>query len=274
MKRYYFTLLLFAAITTVCAQQNGVRPFTAAEKERWQKISDGLGAAFPKNYKDWRIDSCNCRDFSLWAEFNKARQPLTVVDNKNQPVGNHPYYEIKFIDETEETEQQLQQLEYDAVNNISDQAKYKALLARQDKMRDCRQLRIHAFANYMISSTAGYRANIKKTKLDIPITGYAYLYTVPIGPELMAEDGGSVGQYDMHMDEALVIITPAPVKVISTPLTGKRNYIEDEVIPAKVPEPTMGPIKNIVIWIKGDEQRVRDVINKTDWKALQAMIGK
>ncbi|OOQ61709.1 hypothetical protein BC343_01140 [Mucilaginibacter pedocola] len=90
----------------------------------------------------------------------------------------------------------------------------------------------------------------------------------------MGDEGDSVGQYDMHMDEALVILTPAPVKVISTPLVGKRNYISDEVIPAKVPEATMGAVKNIVIWIKGDEQGVREVIAKTDWKALQAMMGK
>ncbi|WP_143822024.1 hypothetical protein [Mucilaginibacter pedocola] len=129
MKRIYFTLVILLAAATLHAQQNGERPYTAAEKERWQKLSDGLGAAFPKTYKDWAFDPCNCRDFMLWAEFNKAKQPLTVVDNKNQPVGNHPYYEIKFIDDTEETENALNALEVEAVQNISDKTKYQSLLA-------------------------------------------------------------------------------------------------------------------------------------------------
>ena len=279
MKKLNSLLVLFFIAATVYAQEGSMRPYTADEMKRWATVCDWLGNAIPKTYKDWKVEKCNCGSFE-WAE-TKNDKPLTIVDKNNKPTGNNPNYAFHFLNESDSAKMQSQLVESEIMtaqkpDGTYDVEKFNRISAKLDKFTQCNRIKIYAGVNYKVELEEQYHISTSPVKIDLPVTAFAYMYTFPLGKPLFNERGELMNSNkEFYKDKALIIISTKMPKVIATPIDGKSSYREDRIIlqDSKLEIMTI-PVKNIVVEITGNEKDIKEIIKQTDWKALQALLGK
>lgn len=283
MKRYILIFLLIATALKLTAQ--GERPYTEAEMKRWSSLCCSLAQCITvKSYKDYTVSAQDCKSFD-WAEMDfhdkNNPKPLTVINAKNQPVGNYPYYNITFKkneDSIQLEENKVLLLIQDAVQDGKiDQQKMNEANTLESKQRANQLLSVQIRANVVADCEKQYYIGTKPVNLSIPNSSFAYLYLFPEGKQVLNEQGEGQGGTDaeaFYKDKALIILGAKP-KVTTDPVDGKQSWKQDRIYPIdKASECIMQPIKNIWVEISGAETDVRAFIEKIDWKALAALIGK
>lgn len=282
MKSVLLALILFVVSLTVMAQAE--RPYTKVEMARWTALCCSLAKCIPHTYKDYNVNAQNCNGFD-WAEMDfkdkDNPKPLTLIDSKNQAIGNYPYYSIEFRkpqDSLDAADNKLAILVNECVvDGKVDADKLRAAGIFESKTRAGNVLTIAIKANAIVDQSKQYYIGSRPIDLQIPGSSFSYLYLFPAGKEVLNESGDGESGTDaeaFYKDKVLVIVGARP-KVISDPVSGKQSWKQDRIFPTdKASEVLIQPIKNIWVEITGDEPDVRALLKLVDWNGLHSLIGK
>ncbi|MEI9942747.1 MAG: hypothetical protein WDN26_00860 [Chitinophagaceae bacterium] len=281
MKKIILFSLLIVCAQAMLAQDAGLppRPYTKAELQRWSFICQGLSTAIPTSFKDYTFRQTSCGEFD-WAETDRNRSPLTVINKKNEPIGNHPNFSAWYQMNEDSVSLKSQLLDVDLLKTQKedgsfDMKQFNIIGAKSEKLRQCSTLSIEILTNVVIDLAKQYEITTKPEKLNLPVDAFAFLYRFPEGKEVK-EEGSSIGTDGLafYKDKALIILSIKPTKVVTSPPCDC-TWKEDKVYPQdNAPDVSTAPLKNIVISIDGYEKDIREIITQINWKALATMIGK
>lgn len=284
MKKNILLIHLCLFFIGAAAQDAGLppRPYKPEEMKRWSQVCEWLSNALPSSYKDYTVRHLKCGEFE-WAEINKDHQPLTVIDKRNQPIGNNPYYRLWFdMNEDSATEKYNDILrEILAAKNEDgtfDPEKMKAAGAAETKFNETKTVFIEVRTNVKVDFDKQYYVGLKPEKIVLPIDAFGYLYLFPKGKLMLDENGESLSGTDgnsFYRDKALVFISSKLPKVVVNKIGGKSTWTEDKIFPQdNAPFTSLSPVINISVEIYGAEKDVRELIKMIDWKGLKSLIGK
>ena len=284
MIRSMFVFLLISWSINIIAQDAGLspRPYKKEEMTRWTQVCDWFSKSIPQQFRDYSLKKEDCSTFE-WAETNKQKQPLTVINKKNEPIGNSPYFNTWFSKNPDSADAQYMRIMAEILDaktsaNSFDEAKMKLISARGEKLQQCRTLQISCRVNVTVDLAKQYYVSTKPVRLDTTISPFAYLYRFPQGKVLLDENGEPGGGTDanaFYKDKALIIISFKSPRVVAEPSYGKSTWRQDRIFPLdNAPDVSTAAIKNIVIEIDGDETDIKEILKQIDWKFLQTRLGK
>jgi hypothetical protein len=279
MHKVIFSFAILFLSVNAAAQEGKIRPYTTTELKRWQTLCEWISKPLPAAFDDYTGTHTTCGGFE-WSERDTRGNPLTVTNLKNQPTGNRPYYNIYFKMSEEAADSLSKELDAELAkaikpDNTFDQKKMSEYSNKTQKLNQCKNPTISIAINQNVPISKVYEASTKPIKLTLPITAFAFLYTIPNG-KLMGNDNDVVA-YDNtshYQDKAVIIISTKPPKVMPTKVPPTATIKEDVITPTDGCEQSLLPIKNIVVEINGFEKDVRELVNKIDWKALQLLLNK
>jgi len=124
-----------------------------------------------------------------------------------------------------------------------------------------------------------YHIGTTPEKIELPIPGaYGLMYTYGGGKTLHAK-GAPVKQgqegMDYYMNKAMILISSSPLRVEKFQDDPDAGFTEDRYyFTDHASDITTAPVKNILIFIHGSEEDMRELVKQIDWKALAGLIGK
>jgi hypothetical protein len=59
---------------------------------------------------------------------------------------------------------------------------------------------------------------------------------------------------------------------MAAPAVKRRNGANFEITAAETPPPSTSPIRTLVVRMRGNQELIEDIVGKTDWSQLQALI--
>jgi nucleoside diphosphate kinase len=283
MKKILALLLVLSSFTAF-TQDVGLPPraYTKAELDRWSQVCGWLSKAMPHSFKTYTTKETNCGAFE-WAERDKQRRPLTVINKKNEPIGNNPNLQLWFTKSEDSTEAEYNRLllkikDAQKPDGTFDQKKYSIISAEMEKHNQCLTVAINVMVNVKVELAKQYYVATKPIKLELGVPAFGYLYTFPGDKLILDENGDGMGGTDanaFYQDKVLVIISNKAPKVVAPPAEGKTTWREDKIFPQdNCTDVSTAPVKNIVIEINGAEADVRAIVKQVDWKALQLLLDK
>lgn len=282
MRNFILFFISFCFVAIQASGQTGTsgkRPFTKEELQRFEDLCQLITDAFPSSFRNYSVEKKDCKDQSSFNfENDGAGRPLTATNEKNQSAGFLPTGTINYTNPAADEA-------YEKISNSLDLQKYgnlpdsmNALEARMEKTKYCKTLSVVVSVNSGGKFYEYYHLSTKPELLKIPNAVYASLYRFPFGEPIIEEDGtlntGTIVR-EIYPDRAVIHFGKiAPVTAI-LPATGKQSYrVQTVSIPDDGRQVLMEKVPSFTVFIYGAEEDIRELISKTDWSKVYAVMGQ
>lgn len=280
MKTISFSItLLVLANLTFAQSATKKRALTGEELKRFTSVCGLINDALPKAFKNYEYIPKDCGDFASFSlEMDGNGGYNTAVNSKNQAVGFLPTGEVIFTNPKADSVKAQIELSFDYQKYMNNIDSINAQEARMIKTASCKSLKIVVTINTGYADLQEfYHTSTNPEVLNVPKSTFATLYKMTYGKPILEEDGTAQHHSnidDAYTDRAIIVFGGKPtVRIVKA--EQKQNYhIANFNLPDNSNLELLEKIKHVCVFISGDENDIKELINHIDWTKVNDLIGK